>query len=118
MSDDPFDPTREAAGAPRPEEASAEEPGEPREPEERRDERYRRRAEARERRDEERRRRAERRRGRKERVLHTRISEQLSDEIREAAEELRVPVSNLVRNVLEEAFGAVERVNTIQAEPA
>jgi hypothetical protein len=50
-------------------------------------------------------------RRRKERVLHTRISEQLSEDIRSAAEDLRVPVSNLVRNVLEEAFGAVERVS-------
>ena len=51
------------------------------------------------------------RRRRKERVLHTRISEQLSEDIRRAADDLRVPVSNLVRNVLEEAFGAVERVS-------
>jgi hypothetical protein len=50
-------------------------------------------------------------RRRKERVLHTRISEQLSEDIRRASEDLRVPVSNLVRNVLEEAFGAVERVS-------
>jgi hypothetical protein len=50
------------------------------------------------------------RRARKERVLHTRISEQLSEDIRRAADDLRVPVSNLVRNVLEETFGAVERV--------
>lgn len=48
---------------------------------------------------------------RKERVLHTRISEQLSDDIRRVAEDLRVPVSNLVRNVLEETFGAIERVS-------
>jgi hypothetical protein len=52
----------------------------------------------------------EARRARKERVLHTRISEQLSDDIRRAADDLRVPVSNLVRNVLEETFGAVERM--------
>jgi hypothetical protein len=50
-------------------------------------------------------------RPRKERVLHTRVSEQLSEDIRRAADDLRVPVSNLVRNVLEEAFGAVERVS-------
>jgi hypothetical protein len=50
-------------------------------------------------------------RERKERVLHTRISEQLAQEIRAIAEDLRVPVSNLVRNVLEEAFDAVERVS-------
>jgi hypothetical protein len=50
-------------------------------------------------------------RQRKERVLHTRVSEQLADDLRRAAEDLRVPVSNIVRNVLEEAFGAVERVS-------
>ena len=48
---------------------------------------------------------------RKERVLHTRISERLSDDIRSLAEDLRVPVSNLVRNVLEEAFNAMEEVS-------
>jgi hypothetical protein len=50
-------------------------------------------------------------RERKERVLHTRISDQLARDIRAIAEDLRVPVSNLVRNVLEEAFDAVERVS-------
>jgi hypothetical protein len=48
--------------------------------------------------------------GRKERVLHTRISDQLAADIRRVAEELRVPASNLVRNVLEEAFSALETV--------
>jgi hypothetical protein len=47
---------------------------------------------------------------RKERVLHTRISEELSDDIRRLADDMRVPVSNLVRNVLEEVFTAVEQV--------
>lgn len=51
------------------------------------------------------------RHGRKERVLHTRISEQLSDDIRRLAEDLRVPTSNLVRNVLEEVFAVVETVS-------
>lgn len=53
-----------------------------------------------------------RRRGRrrKERILHTRISRQLAEEIRGMAEDLRVPVSNLVRNVLEEAFDVMEEV--------
>jgi len=50
-------------------------------------------------------------RARKERVLHTRISEQLSDDIRRLAEDLRVPTSNLVRNVLEEVFTVVENVS-------
>ena len=45
---------------------------------------------------------------RKERVLHTRISEELAEDIRRIAEDLRVPVSNIVRNVLEEAFSVVE----------
>ena len=49
-------------------------------------------------------------RHRKERVLHTRISEQLARDIRQMAEDLRVPVSNLVRNVLEETFSVVESV--------
>ncbi len=48
---------------------------------------------------------------RKERVLHTRISEQLSEDIRHLADDLRVPVSNLVRNVLEEVFTTVEAVS-------
>jgi len=50
-------------------------------------------------------------RGRKERVLHTRISEELSEDIRRFAEDLRVPASNLVRNVLEEVFSVVETVS-------
>jgi hypothetical protein len=50
------------------------------------------------------------RRGRKQRVLHTRISQQLAEEIGRMAEDLRVPVSNLVRNVLEEVFSVVETV--------
>jgi len=53
---------------------------------------------------------AEPRRERKERVLHTRISRQLAEDIGRMAEDLRVPVSNLVRNVLEEVFTVVETV--------
>ncbi len=49
--------------------------------------------------------------GRKERVLHTRVSEQLSEDIRRLADDLRVPASNLVRNVLEEVFTVVENVS-------
>lgn len=51
------------------------------------------------------------RHGRKGRVLHTRVSEQLSEDIRRLAEDLRVPASNLVRNVLEEVFDAVENAS-------
>lgn len=47
---------------------------------------------------------------RKQRVLHTRVSEGLADDIRKVAEDLRVPVSNLVRNVLEDVFTVVESV--------
>lgn len=43
-------------------------------------------------------------------MLHTRVSEQLSDDIRRFAEDLRVPASNLVRNVLEEVFTVVDSV--------
>lgn len=50
-------------------------------------------------------------RARKERVLHTRISEQLSEDIRNFANDLRVPASNLVRNVLEEVFTVVGSVS-------
>jgi len=52
-----------------------------------------------------------RRRARKERVLHTRISDSLAEDIRRIAEDLRVPTSNLVRNVLEEVFDVVESVS-------
>jgi hypothetical protein len=51
------------------------------------------------------------RHARKERVLHTRISEQLSDDIRKFADDLRLPASNLVRNVLEEVFTVVDGVS-------
>jgi hypothetical protein len=44
-------------------------------------------------------------------VIHTRVSEQLSDDIRKFAEDLRVPASNLVRNVLEEVFTMVDSVS-------
>jgi hypothetical protein len=52
-----------------------------------------------------------RRRQRKERVLHTRISEDLDEALQDAARRLRVPVSNLVRNVLEDVFDVVEAVS-------
>lgn len=55
--------------------------------------------------------RAHRHRHRKERVLHTRISENLAEDIRNIADDLRVPASNLVRNVLEEVFDVVESVS-------
>ncbi len=48
---------------------------------------------------------------RKERVIHTRVSDELAQDIRRLAEDLRVPASNLVRNVLEEVFAVVETVS-------
>ena len=54
---------------------------------------------------------------RKERVLHTRISEDLAEDLRKIAEDLRVPVSNVVRNVLEEAFSMVETVTENVGDP-
>jgi len=58
-----------------------------------------------------RRRQRHRHRARKERVLHTRVSENLAEDIRRIADDLRVPASNLVRNVLEEVFDVVESVS-------
>lgn len=49
-------------------------------------------------------------RPRKERVLHTRIPEVLETELKHLATSLRVPVSNLVRTILEDAIGAAELV--------
>jgi hypothetical protein len=43
----------------------------------------------------------------KEKVLHTRIPQALDEEIRGHASQLGVSVSNLVRNVLQNAFGLV-----------
>jgi hypothetical protein len=51
-----------------------------------------------------------RRRQRKERVLHTRVSDELDEALQDAARRLRLPVSNLVRNVLEDVFDVVEAV--------
>jgi len=45
-----------------------------------------------------------------ERVLHTRVPERLEAELKERAESLGVSVSNLVRNVLNNAFGLVEDI--------
>ncbi len=50
---------------------------------------------------------------RKERVLHTRVSEKLDEELREKAAGLGVSVSNLVRNIL---LNTVEMVEDIVAD--
>lgn len=49
---------------------------------------------------------------RKERVLHARIPAGLEEQIKRLAEGLRVPVSNLVRNMLEDAIDVTRRVAT------
>jgi hypothetical protein len=46
----------------------------------------------------------------KERVIHARIPESLDDEVKKRATDLGLSVSNLVRNVLQHAFGLVEDV--------
>lgn len=45
----------------------------------------------------------------KERVLHTRIPAVLEAELKQAAKALRVPVSNLVRTILEDAIAVADR---------
>src|SRR5215470_881647 len=55
---------------------------------------------------------------RKERVIHTRVPESLDDEIKRKATDLGVSVSNLVRNVLQHAFGLVEDIVHDSAEIA
>jgi len=46
--------------------------------------------------------------GRKERVLHTRVPAVLERELKRFAENLRMPVSNLVRAILEDAVNAAD----------
>ncbi|MBX3270974.1 MAG: hypothetical protein KF729_11985 [Sandaracinaceae bacterium] len=46
----------------------------------------------------------------KERVLHTRVPVVLEDELKRLAKNLRVPVSNVVRAILEDAVDAVDAV--------
>lgn len=46
---------------------------------------------------------------RKERVLHTRIPAVLENQLKVAAAALRVPVSNLVRTILEDAVALADR---------
>ncbi len=49
-------------------------------------------------------------RARKERVLHTRIPASLEEEIKRLADALAIPVSNLVRNILQDTVGLVGTV--------
>ena len=48
---------------------------------------------------------------RKERVLHTRVPEVLAEELKRLAESMRVPVSNVVRTVLEDAVETVSAMS-------
>jgi hypothetical protein len=48
----------------------------------------------------------------KEKVLHTRVPEALEAEIKALAEALRVPVSGLVRNILEDSVRAIHETAT------
>jgi hypothetical protein len=47
---------------------------------------------------------------RKEKVIHTRIPAALEEQIKRLADHLRVPVSNVVRNMLEDAIEAAKRM--------
>ncbi len=51
------------------------------------------------------------RRGKKERVLHTRVPAVLEQELKRLANAWRVPVSNVVRTILEDALDTVDVVS-------
>jgi hypothetical protein len=54
---------------------------------------------------------------RKERVLHTRVPAVLEHELKRFADNLRVPVSNLVRTILEDALAVADRASgRVEAE--
>lgn len=52
-------------------------------------------------------------RARKERVLHTRVPSMLEQELKELAKNLRVPVSNLVRTILQDALATAEALGRV-----
>jgi hypothetical protein len=54
----------------------------------------------------------EERNGKKERVLHTRVPAVLERELKRFADNLRVPVSNLVRAILEDALTVADAAGT------
>lgn len=54
----------------------------------------------------------EERRAKKERVLHTRVPAVLERELKRFADNLRVPVSNLVRAILEDALNVADAAGT------
>jgi hypothetical protein len=51
--------------------------------------------------------------GRKERVIHTRVPAVLEQELKRLADGLRVPVSNVVRTILEDAVDALDSVGEL-----
>src|ERR1700687_968841 len=50
-------------------------------------------------------------RTRHERVIHTRVPLELEKELKRFAENLRVPVSNLIRTILEDALAVAEQAS-------
>jgi len=46
-----------------------------------------------------------------ERVIHTRVPLELEKELKRFAENLRVPVSNLIRTILEDALAVAEQAS-------
>jgi hypothetical protein len=50
---------------------------------------------------------------RKERVIHTRVPAVLEQELKRIAESLRVPVSNVVRTILEDTVATIDSVGQI-----
>ncbi|MBW2454700.1 MAG: hypothetical protein JRI68_09320 [Deltaproteobacteria bacterium] len=56
---------------------------------------------------------ADKRAPRKERVLHTRVPAVLEQELKRLAEGLRVPVSNVVRTILEDAVDTIDSVGQL-----
>ena len=56
---------------------------------------------------------ASKRSPRKERVLHTRVPAVLEQELKRLAEGLRVPVSNVVRTILEDAVDTIDSVGQL-----
>jgi hypothetical protein len=48
-------------------------------------------------------------RTKKERVIHTRVPASLEEELKRFADDLRVPVSNLIRTMLEDALAAADQ---------
>ncbi|MFP6686357.1 MAG: hypothetical protein VB934_16680 [Polyangiaceae bacterium] len=53
---------------------------------------------------------------RKERVLHTRVPAVLDQELKRLASSLRVPVSNVVRTILEDAVSTIDQVGRAAEE--